>query len=242
MFHDVVPIGNSRCETEVLLDEKDREPLLLEAGDGSAYLLDDDRCQSFGRFVQHEKVRAGAQDAADGEHLLFTTRQFCTLTGGPFGEVRKQIEDLLHRQSAGADLGRQHQVFHHVEAGENTTFFGTDCQAKSRDLIRRKRDGLAAVETCRTGPLGDHAHQGFERRRLAGAIAPEQCDDFTPGNRKIDTMQDMALAIPGLQTLDLKQLAIMRHGRLRGRPAARPCWRTPSHSHLPRGSGRVSGR
>lgn len=69
-LHNVVPVGDGRGEAEVLLDEKDREALALEAADRLADLLDDDRRQPLGRLVEQEQPRAGAQDAGDREHLL----------------------------------------------------------------------------------------------------------------------------------------------------------------------------
>jgi len=70
VLHHVVPVGDGRGEPEVLLDEKDREALALEAADRLADLLDDDRRQPLGRLVEQEQPRAGAQDASDREHLL----------------------------------------------------------------------------------------------------------------------------------------------------------------------------
>jgi hypothetical protein len=33
VLHHIVPIGDGRCEVEILLDEQDREPLLLQLDD-----------------------------------------------------------------------------------------------------------------------------------------------------------------------------------------------------------------
>ncbi len=43
VLHDEEPIGRSRGEAEVLLDQEDGEAVALELGDGAADLLDDDR-------------------------------------------------------------------------------------------------------------------------------------------------------------------------------------------------------
>src|ERR1700744_1335835 len=70
VLNDVIAVRDGRGEPEILLDQKDGETLFLKARDGMADLLDDDRCETFGRFIQHQKPRAGAQDSSDRQHLL----------------------------------------------------------------------------------------------------------------------------------------------------------------------------
>src|SRR5437879_5006244 len=54
MLHDVMPVGHGGREPEILLDEKDREALRLQAPDGGADLLDDHRGQALRRLVQQQ--------------------------------------------------------------------------------------------------------------------------------------------------------------------------------------------
>src|SRR5262245_43031492 len=54
MFHDVVPVGNGRSETEVLLDQQNGKALLLECANSLADLLDNNRSKPFRRFVQQQ--------------------------------------------------------------------------------------------------------------------------------------------------------------------------------------------
>src|SRR5882724_10476862 len=95
MLDDVVAVRHGCGEPEVLLDQKDGEPFILETFDGLADLLDDDRRETFGRLVQHQKSRAGAQDSCDGQHLLLAARQFGALAVQPLLEIGKQLEDLI---------------------------------------------------------------------------------------------------------------------------------------------------
>src|SRR5262249_27199706 len=107
VLHDVVAVGNGGREAEVLLDQKDREALLLEPADSVADLLADDGRKPFGRLVQHQKARTGAQNARDRKHLLLAAGQLCALAGEAFFQVRKQLENLVQRQSARAHDRRQ---------------------------------------------------------------------------------------------------------------------------------------
>src|SRR5437773_3718304 len=74
VLEHVVPVGNRRCEAEILLDQQNRETLAFEPRDRASDLLDDHRRQTFGRLVQQQQPRAGAQYPADREHLLLTAR------------------------------------------------------------------------------------------------------------------------------------------------------------------------
>src|SRR3954468_2358248 len=70
VLDDVVAIRDGGCEAEVLLDEQDGKTLRFEPRDRVSDLLDDDRSQSLGRLVEHQKAGAGAQNARDRQHLL----------------------------------------------------------------------------------------------------------------------------------------------------------------------------
>ena len=80
MFHDVVPIGHRRGKVEILLDQQNGKALRFERTDGLADLLDDDRRQPFGRLVEQQQAGAGAQNAADRQHLLLAAGEFRALT------------------------------------------------------------------------------------------------------------------------------------------------------------------
>src|ERR1017187_128797 len=71
IFHDVVTVRDRRREAKILLDQENGEALFLERPDGLADLLDDDGGETLGPLVERQQPGAGAQDAADGEHLLF---------------------------------------------------------------------------------------------------------------------------------------------------------------------------
>src|SRR5262245_32023300 len=70
MLHDVVAIRDGRCPAKVLLDQQDREALLLERLYGLPDLLNDDGGKPLGRLVEQQQPGAGAQNATDGKHLL----------------------------------------------------------------------------------------------------------------------------------------------------------------------------
>src|SRR6266404_7710445 len=74
VFDNVVAVRDRRGEPEILFDQQDRKTFFLEARDGMADLLNDNRRQPFRRLVQHQKPRAGTQDSGDRQHLLLAAR------------------------------------------------------------------------------------------------------------------------------------------------------------------------
>ena len=64
-----------------------------------ADLLDDHRRQPLGRLVEQQQPRAGAQDAADGQHLLLAARELGPLAAQPLAQVREQLEDRVERRA-----------------------------------------------------------------------------------------------------------------------------------------------
>ena len=114
-------------------------------------------------------------------------------------QVREQRKNPIEIEPASrGDARRQHQVFAHVETRENPALLRADGDAEPRDALGRQPDGLFPLEFRRALALGDDAHDGFQRRRLARAVAPEQGYDFAGTNVEIDAMQNVRFAVPGL--------------------------------------------
>src|SRR4029077_9035432 len=123
-------------EMEILLDQENGESLRLEHSDRASDLLDDDRGQSFGRLVEQQQPRAGAQDAADRQHLLLAAGEFHALAREPVAPIWEQLEDAIEPEPAGADLPRQQEILLDVEAGEDAAFFRTEGDAAPGGNIR----------------------------------------------------------------------------------------------------------
>src|SRR5437763_16184531 len=97
-------------------------------------------------------------------------------------------------EAARLDLRRQQQILLDVEARENAPLLGAECDAGARDLIGAATDQLATVEADPAPALGNDAHDGFERRRLARTVAAEQSDDLGRSDLETHTVQDVGFA------------------------------------------------
>ena len=105
VLDDVVAVGDRLRETEILLDQQDGEPLLLQPRDRASDLLHDHRREALGRLVEKQQARASAQDPADREHLLLAAGKLGALAPQPLLQVREQLEDLLDRRPPVATCG-----------------------------------------------------------------------------------------------------------------------------------------
>ena len=238
VFHDVVAIGERRCKVEVLFHQQDGKALRFKAADRVADLLDDDRSEPFGGLVEQKKPRSSAQNSGNCQHLLLATGEFCSLTRQAFAQIGKQRENSLEIEAAGAHYRRQQQILLHVEAGKNSALLRTKSNARFGNHVRGTPDQFRAFVAHRTGAALDDAHDRLERRRFTDAVAAEQSHDFAGANLEIGAMQDMGLAVPGLQVLYRKERGRLRHGRSPDRPRARRDRPTRSGSRPPPEPGR----
>src|SRR5207302_7903444 len=72
--------------------------------------------------------------------------------------------------------------------------------------VRRQRDRLATVDHYRTGPDTDEAEQRFESCGPPGAIAAEQRHDLAAVDVALDPVQNVGLAVVGVQAGHTQQL------------------------------------
>jgi hypothetical protein len=119
---------------------------------------------------------------------------------------REHAEHILHRPAA-ADLARlfaKHQILPHRQRGEDVARFRDVAETPARGLMRLQPGDLFALEQDRA--FRRHvAHQRLDRRRTADAVAPEQADDLACADAKRDAVQNMALAVIGVEIVDFEQ-------------------------------------
>src|SRR5262245_39632638 len=231
LLDDIVAVGDGCGKMKVLLDQDHGEARLLEAGDGAGDLLDDHRCQPFGRLVEQQEAGAGPEDAADRQHLLFAAGELGALAREPRREVGEHGEDIVAREAARPDHRRQHQVLRDAQAGKDAALLGAIGDAEPGDVAGREADGLAAGEADRAAPLPEQPHDRAEDGRLAGTVATEQGDERAGRNGEVDAVKDMRLAVPALKVAYLE--SAVSHARSRYRPRSPWDRARPPHSSLP---------
>src|SRR6266852_370671 len=161
--------------------------------------------------------------------------------------VRELVHDLsvFHDVIAIRDGRGEVKILLDVEARKNAAFLRAERDPGAGDMVRGAADELAVLEPHRALALADDAHDGFQRRGLAGAVAAEQRHHLSGEYRERRPVQDVGFAVPGLQRVDRKQRRRgvgVKHGRPPCRPRGPPGWPRPSRNRLRRGCGRGSAR
>ena len=150
----------------------------------------------------------------------------------------------------GPDLWRQEEVLLHVEAGEDAALLRAERHPQPGDAVRREPDGLVAVEHHRALAARHHPHQRAQGGGLPRAVPAEQGHQLAGANLEVHAVEDVTLAVPGLEPLDVEQRAgdgLRRRSRRGGHrrlrhapppctPGSRPCSSRPPSSRPRPGS------
>src|SRR5438067_649953 len=130
----VMPVGDTRQQPDVLVDEEKRQAIRLQLGNRAVDLLAYERRETFGRFVEDQEARVGHQRAPDRKHLLLAARELVAVVRLPLTELRKEREHALERPPTAAPRGRD-QVFAHRQVGEYLSSLGDEAEARLRNPI-----------------------------------------------------------------------------------------------------------
>src|SRR6185437_8587017 len=124
---------------------------------------------------------------------------------GEIGKQREHVIELPAPEHAGP-LEAELQILPHREAGENLAVLRHVADAGARHEVGpQPRDVTAAIAH---GALRRHeAHDRLAGGRAADAVAPQQADDLALVHREIDAVQDVALAVIGVQVADFEDHA-----------------------------------
>ena len=197
----------------------------------------------FGRLVEQQQARAGAQDAPDCQHLLLAAGELGALAAQPLLDVRKQRENAPRSRARRASPRA-------ADRGSPRRRGSRRCRAPpgrtrcpcARDRIRRKSNELAPLEAHRAGALADDPHDRFERRGLAGAVAAEQRHDLAGAH--VERRRRAGCATrrtrPAGPSTASSGSRVIRHGRPPYRLRALPDCSTRSRSRPRPARGRAS--
>src|SRR5215467_4076583 len=216
LAHEVDVIGDPEREGEILLDDQDGCAAGLEAAEDASELAHRERRQPLGGLVHQENVGIADQCTPAGQHLLLAARELVAPIAQTLAQAGKEIErarEAPARAIAGplADL----QVLAHRERREDAAALRHQAHPAARDLVGGQMRDVLAAQPNATAPGWREADDRADERGLADAVAAEDRDDLTALDAQGDTLQDVALAVVGVDVLDVK------HRRCRDR------WRRP---------------
>ncbi len=201
--------GHSGGDTQILLDEQNRDIALLgQAAQHIDELVDDDRGQSFGRFVHDQQLRIGEKRPADRQHLLLATGKLRPAIALALGQTREGLIDTLHRPGAIGSAAGQAQMLIDAERGPDAAALGHVADAEVDDFVGRESQVLRARQSDAAGARRNQAQHRVAQRRLAHAVASDHAE-HTAIEPERDALEGMGMAVIDMEIVDLDDRRII---------------------------------
>src|SRR5439155_7027235 len=170
-----------------------------------ADLLDQLGGEALGGLVDDNQVRVAHQGAAHREHLLLASRQYAgriVLARRKIGKQRKHVLEFPAPDDAGA-LQPEFEVLPHGQSRKHLAVFRNVADAEMGDLVGPQPCNRAALESD-LAYRRHQSHDGFAGGRAADPVAAEKADDLSLIDPEVDTLQDVALSVEGMELADMR--------------------------------------
>src|SRR5579883_392172 len=217
-LHEIDALARGQRQRHVLLHQQDGDALAPEHVDDLADLRDHPRHEPLRWLVQQAALGLEHHGAGDREHLLLAPGERAAGLIAPFLEQGEIVVDLpqellLVGLGDAGSVEPRAQVLHHRQRAEDPPVLGHVAHAEPREAVRWQAvDGPALEQDpALAGP--HQAHDGLERRALADAVAAEQPHDLATVHPERDAVEDVALAIIGMDSVDLDEHVAVGAGR-----------------------------
>src|SRR6266540_3942534 len=159
---------------DVLLDQQDRHPGLIDAVYLAPDLRDQPRHDAFGRLVEDDHLGAHHQAARDGEHLLLAAGQRVARLLEALLETREAAEDIFLPFRIAPTGQPDAEILQHRQVGKDAAPLRDVADASARDLVRLAAREVKAVELDLARASLRQTHDRAQRCGFADAVAPEQ--------------------------------------------------------------------
>src|SRR5882757_282694 len=181
-------------------------------------------------LIEQQQFWIERQRAGDRYHFALAAGKLTAAAREILPELWEHCIGFFHAIAGGAARrprpGRKLEILGHGQVGVDFGFLRRESDAALRDLPGRQLRQVDAVEADAARPATAVAHDAAKGRGLAGAVAPDQADQFARGHRKADAVQDAAAL-----DVDFQVRQIKHHGILR-----RVCGRVPTTAAIMAGS------
>ncbi len=224
---DPHPVGGLLHLGEDVGGEEDRRPVGHRLAEDAEERLLDERVQARRRLVEQEQLGAVLEGDDEGDLLLVALAVLLELARRVEVEALDEA-GLVGGVDAAAQVGEVLQVL----AARQAVVEGELAGQVADPPVDRHRVGARRDAEHPGRPRGrpDQVEEGPDRRRLAGAVRPQEPEDLPLGNGEID-LDDPAVAAVALgELLGLDDVSGHRRPSIRGRGPGRT-------SHLTGGSG-----
>ncbi len=194
------PVGQLQCRHGILLDDDRSDAGLFHFLQDLLDFLDDRRRKAFVGLVQQKELDIPGEGAGHRQHLLFATGKRHSFLLPPLGQPREVMIDPVEFPADRLGDLRQDEVFLHCEALDDTAVFRHELDAGASCLIVPHLVDRHAVEpdltSLQTRRIGSRDRP--KRRCFARAVAPEQRYDLARRDIERNPLNDVALAVVGV--------------------------------------------
>src|SRR5581483_4326821 len=206
-------VGDRKRHVRVLLDDEDRDAGLVHLLDDLEVALDEDGREAHRRLVHQEQLRPRHQRPPHRDHLLLPARQGPCELRPPLVQQREQLVDAVEvlLVAAAAQVGAHLQVLEHRHRREQTPVLRHDRDPAGDPVARRPARHVLPAQPHRSAPRPHDAQDRLQRRRLARGVAAEQADELPLVDVDREALQDVDLAVVGVDRVELEQGLGGRH-------------------------------
>src|SRR6516162_5002344 len=212
-----------------VLDQDDRDALLVEAHQHRQDLLDLGRREPCHRLVGKQQPRGAGDRTGELELAHFDLGQIARQPGRLVGEpdIVEQCETavddgIMRKPRTGPSIDgvkqRNAQIVDEVEAAEGLGQLKAAREPEPRALVSRQPVDRAAVKRYGAAIVVQCAAQAVDQGALARAVGPDQAEPLARIDRKIDAFERDKAAKALAEPADFQQ---WRHQRSRARLRAR---------------------
>jgi DNA-binding Lrp family transcriptional regulator len=148
-----------------------------------ADILDNVRCQSKRRLIEHCQFRLGHERAADCEHLLFAAGHGTGDLTTAFGQAGKLREDTVlvraHTIRISTQISAHVEIFLDRHIRKYTSAFRTVRDATCQYLPGRTRRNVSSFKHDAARSRRKNSRNAAERRAFAGTIGTDERDELS---------------------------------------------------------------
>ena len=206
---DVVAVRDRRAKRKFCSTSRIVKPCSFSCAIVRADLLHDHRREALGRLVEQQQPRAGAQDARRSRASAARRRRaWCPgCAGAPAGSgtARRSARPTARRSRT---CGGSSRFSSHVEAREDAALLRAEGDAEARDAVATAGRSSPCPRTRsspragRTMPMID-----FSVVVLPAPLRPSSVTTSPLAHVEVDAVQDVRLAVPGVQAAHAQQRA-----------------------------------
>src|SRR5262249_12865939 len=144
----------------------------------------------------------GHQRARDRQHLLLATRELPRAVRTPLSKTREELHDALARPWATVSVSRYRKILVNRKRRENATSLRHQPEAQTNNAVRRPSSDIALFKEYLAPPRRSEADNGTNQCGFSHAVSAEDGYDLTPLHVERDSLEDMAIAIIGVNVAD----------------------------------------